>query len=252
MRLLKQLAYGLLYFFIFSVLGSVIYGGYFYETPTCFDDIQNQEELGIDCDGECIACELKNATLRTSEVNILQAGEGKITLVTKIDNPVNYGAVFEYKIDVIGKFGNLLQRIDGESSANPRSSRHIVVPGLQFDIDDTSRAFVETNNVKWSEGEGEELLIVEIIGAATSINENDIRVTGGALNRSIDLIKRARITALLVDEEGYTVSASAVDVINIGVSEEKSFTIFFPKLEDTEPASGQIHTEIFGEVMPGS
>jgi len=250
MRFFKQLGYGSLYLLIFTLIGSGIYWAYFYTIPTCFDNIQNQDELGVDCDGSCVACDIKNAVLSTTDVDVLHAGDGKITLLTKIDNPINYNATFEYKIDIFGSFGTPLHSIVGESSVNPNSGRYIVIPGVTFDKNDVSKATVEIINATWVENFDTEFFAVEIKNPETVITGNEAKVTGKVFNGSLDLVRRARVTVLLTNQQNEIISASAVDINNVGVSEEREFKVFFPSIEGLGLELAPIRTRIFSEIIP--
>ena len=59
-RFLRRLIFGVFYLAVFGGLSYSIYllgirGG-----ASCFDGRQNQSELGVDCGGSCVSCELKN------------------------------------------------------------------------------------------------------------------------------------------------------------------------------------------------
>jgi len=227
MRISKQLLYGFMYLLVFSLVGLAVYRIYFYEAPTCFDNIQNQKETAVDCGGPCVSCVIKNAQLEKNEVDILNAGDGKITLLAKIKNPIDYSAVFEYKIDVIG----------------------IVIPGLALNSKDVSRVVIEVLDTKWNEKADERLPNVKLENSGIVFTDDEIRISGMLTNNSLDLTERARVTAILLNNESVILSASAVDVTNIRPSGEKSFTIFFPKISGTEFNQELIQSAIFTEII---
>jgi len=82
----------------------------------------------------------------------------------------------------------------------------------------------------------------------TVVTDDGARITGRAFNDSLDIIKRVRVTALLLDLGESVLGASAVDVQNIGVAQEKAFTVFFPKL-DAELGQSEVETKIFSEIV---
>ena len=248
MRISKQLLYGFMYLLVFSLIGLAVYRIYFYVAPTCFDNIQNQKETAVDCGGPCVSCIIKNAQLEKNEVDILNAGDGKITLLAKIKNPIDYSAVFEYKIDVIG-FGVSLHSEIGTSSVNPNGERYIVIPGLALNSKDVSRVVIEVLDTKWNEKADERLSNVKLENSGIVFTDDEIRISGMLTNNSLDLTERARVTAILLNDESVILSASAVDVTNIRPSGEKSFTIFFPKISGTEFNQELIQSAIFTEII---
>ena len=78
-RTLKQLLYG---FFYLVILLAVVLGAYllfFQKSSSCFDNIKNQEAVGIDCGGSCIECDLKNVKeLIIQPANIFDNGNRSI------------------------------------------------------------------------------------------------------------------------------------------------------------------------------
>ena len=248
MRFLKQVTYGSLYLIVFALVGLGVYKVYFYETPTCFDGILNQNELSVDCDGTCIPCEIKNAKLETQTISVMRAGEGRVTVLAKVVNPINYNATFEYKINILGTFNTSLQSLSGASSINEESERYIVIPGIALNKDDVSKATIEITNAKWDEDSTTKLPEVELRNLQTVVTDDGARITGRAFNDSLDIIKRVRVTALLLDLGESVLGASAVDVQNIGVAQEKAFTVFFPEL-DAELGQSEVETKIFSEII---
>jgi len=107
-RILKQLGYGSLYLAIIMVFVVGIYSVTVREDPTCFDNIQNQSEEGVDCGGDCVSCVLKNAKLEIRQSTFIPAGADRITVLAVVRNPTETGAFFSYKIDVESNFGGTL------------------------------------------------------------------------------------------------------------------------------------------------
>ena len=247
MRIFKQLLYGFLYLLALSLISLAVYRIYFYEAPTCFDNIQNQDETAIDCGGLCVSCIIKNARLETEDIKILDAGDGRTTLLAKVRNPIDHSVVFEYKIDAVG-FEASLHSTRDVSSVNPNGERYIVIPGLTLESQDISRAIIEITDTKWNENANERLPNVRLENSETLFIGGQARINGTLINTSLDLVERARVTAILLNDENKILSASAVDVANIRSSGEKSFTVFFPDISNREPNPDAINVIVFTEI----
>ncbi len=50
----RRLQYGGMYMSFLALCTIGVYYGFFYQSPTCFDGIQNGEERAVDCDGSCV------------------------------------------------------------------------------------------------------------------------------------------------------------------------------------------------------
>jgi Mg-chelatase subunit ChlD len=68
------------------VLG--VYYGYFYASPTCFDGIQNGDESGIDCGGECVPiCASNVATPEIEWTESFKIASNQYNSVAYVNNP---------------------------------------------------------------------------------------------------------------------------------------------------------------------
>lgn len=249
-RILKQLAYGSLYLAVILVFSAGIYIIVGRENPTCFDDIQNQSEEGVDCSGPCISCTLKNAKLEISQTAFIPAGTGRITILTKVENSVEVGAFFSYTIDVSSNFGGILTSVDGASFVGAMDIRYIVIPGLNINPSDAEEAIVKITNIEWDTDSviTKSLLLTQ--GVHVVIEDEEIRVVGELVNQSGEILNTVRITALLIDEEQDILSASAKTIKNVSVISSTPFTIFFPTIDGVTENTEQLHTMVFSEVVP--
>jgi len=249
MRLLKQLTYGILFILIPVGIVSGIYIFKSFEAPTCFDSIRNQNEVDVDCGGECTECETKDAKLNIEDSVFFKAGDGQVTLVNNIENPINRGALFEYNINLFGSFGGVIQSIEGASSIEPSGQRYIVLPGINIDRADIERAELEVTRIKWNDDSKLRTLLLEQSGTQTVLENNQAKIVGNLTNISNEIVETARITALLFDEDGKIVNASSAELKNISVLDKTPFTIFLP-LEGASSSQAPIRTRIFSEIIP--
>ena len=131
-RLKKQIIIALIVLGIFSAIGGGIYLTHKPE-PTCFDEIQNQKEEGIDCGGPCISCDLKyNPPLSLAAAPILLTNEnGKIDVLFKIINrSEQWGAKsFSYKVIFTGANGEKQEFIKS-GFILPHEVRYFLVSNL--------------------------------------------------------------------------------------------------------------------------
>ena len=250
MRILKQLIYGSIYLSILAVVVIGVYRFAVYVAPTCFDNIQNQGETAVDCDGTCISCALKNAKLNTTEPVFLPAGEDRLTVLAEVMNPGELGAVFEYRIDILGSFGGILTSIDGVSLIAPMGRRLIVIPGANLNPGDAENATIDILEIKWDRGVKVSVPAIEARSVETQIAGGGLTVTGEVVNLSGEIIEAARVTALLLDGEGDILSASATQIRNIRVNDSVSFKIFFPVIDELSLQAVEFQTKVFPEVVP--
>ncbi|MFH1188626.1 MAG: hypothetical protein V1652_02145 [bacterium] len=249
-RRLKQIGYGFFYVIVSCVLSICCYLLFFTKYSTCFDGIQNQQELGIDCGGSCIDCELKVAKIDISQVYILSAGKYKSTLVFAITNTAKkYGVYrFDYTLDVFSQFETKLAVFQGVSSLLPGETKYLVVPGISLDSRDIKRATCTTTNVEWKEKDA--LLGFSLSSEAlkTQVFVDDIEVSGIVKNDGATASGKIKLTGLLFGSDGTLLAASTTIVDEISAYNTMSFTIFFPKLTEIVQRLDYSKTQIFYEI----
>lgn len=250
MRILKQFIYGSLYLAILAVVVISVYRFIVYVAPTCFDNIQNQNETAVDCDGTCISCALKNAKLDTTEPVFLPAGEDRLTVLTEVVNPGKLGAAFEYRIDILGSFGGILTSINGVSLIAPMGRRFIVIPGANLNPGDAESATIDILEIQWDPEDKVTAPAIETKSVETQITDGELVIVGKVVNLSGEIIEAARVTALLLNGDGDILSASATQIKNIRVNDGASFKIFFPTIDELSLEAEEFQTKVFPEVIP--
>lgn len=247
-RIFKQLAYGSLYLAVILIFSVSIYSIVGREEKTCFDNIQNQSEEGVDCSGPCISCTLKNAKLGISQTAFIPAGTGRITILTKVENPTEVGAFFSYTIDISSNFGGILTSVDGTSFVGERGLRYIVIPGVNINPEDAEEAIVRITHVEWDTDRVITKSLLSTQGVQVVIEDEEVRVVGELVNQSGEILNTVKITVLLVDEEDI-LSASAKTIKNVSVIDSTPFTIFFPTIDGLTADTEQLYTMVFPEVV---
>lgn len=127
-RAFKQIIIALVFFLILCGVGFLIYY-YVQPEPSCFDNIQNQEEKEVDCGGPCIPCEL----MHIKDIEVLWtekilAQENLYDLVAQIKNPnQNYGSGdLSYKFEFYDSSNNLLGECSGSSFILPNQTKYLI------------------------------------------------------------------------------------------------------------------------------
>ncbi len=83
----RRLQYTLGFIFVSVLLGLVIYGTQFYARPTCFDNLPNGTERGVDCDGSCKRiCAISVTAPQVLWANSFEIVDGQYNAVAYIEN----------------------------------------------------------------------------------------------------------------------------------------------------------------------
>lgn len=132
-RLFKQLVIGGVYLVIFALIGWGAYGAWFKPSPTCFDNIKNQNEEDVDCGGSCEPCGRRSIKpLELVSQRILPVRPGVYDFVARLRNPnALYGAErFQYTVRWLDATNRVLAERGGTAYILPRGTRSLIVQGV--------------------------------------------------------------------------------------------------------------------------
>jgi len=233
-RTTKQLIYGAVYLVIALLVILGVYGIWFRKMPTCFDNIQNQGETGVDCGGPCVPCALKNLSIDTSVKPMpLQAGtDQSVILLTFKDDSGDYGADFSYNVVVDSVIlGEQIDAFNGTSSIAPDGSRYIVLTGIPDNAADIGSINLTTSNVSWVPSAKVVQYDLSISGTSTDITQSGGYVGGTISNNTASNITDLKLSAILYDNSGNIIGASDRDVGSVPAFSKEPFQVFFPSMD---------------------
>lgn len=248
-RFLKQLIYGFLYFFMLAGIAYAIYYFYFIPEQSCFDNIQNQSETGLDCGGTCIDCELKTLILKIDKPQTFEAGQFKSTLLAKITNPsLNYGLNnFEYEFQVFSQFGTLISKFQGDSYILTNESKYLIVPGIDIDHRDVSYVTVSIPSQNWERRANLPDINLKFKDLLTLPVSKTVQVSGVLKNDSGSGFSSVSIIGILFDKSDNIINASWTKIDNVRAFSESPFTIFYPTIKNVQDINAG-RTKVFYEV----
>jgi Mg-chelatase subunit ChlD len=206
----RRLQYGTGYTLVLMGMSVLVYYQYFYQPPTCFDGLQNGDELGIDCDGSCVricAAGVMPPTVRwTASFPSLP---GQYNAVAYVEN-TNQGAgtpELNYTFELYDASGLIAER-SGTTVLPPDSA----YPVFEGRIDTKGRTPTETKLVL----EPAELWLPYSFGRAqfrtTDMNltgaDDDPRLTVKVENTELDEAKEVEVVATIFDARGNPLTSS--------------------------------------------
>jgi len=218
-----------------GILFFVFYFLFLKPTASCFDNIQNQDELGVDCGGICdLSCEQKNAQpLEVSYVRKVKDGDNKVILLAEIKNPnFEFGASsFEYSFDITDISGEKIKSISGQSFIYPGETKYLSEI-IDFDKNYFSQDISLAQYI-WKSKDEFKKPNIQVRENKTEINSKDSiypLVVSGVI-KNIDIISASKviISAFIYDNMGTMIGISKTELENLNPTDEKNFTIVFPK-----------------------
>lgn len=246
----KHALYGSLFLFIFALIITAAYLLFFWSSPSCEDNVLNQDEESVDCGGVCIDCEVKNFRLIRSEVGIMPISGTKLTLVASLTNLArDYGATgVRYSLDIKSIAGDSLDLIEGETVVLPEAIKYIIEPNLPIHPSDIGRIDFEVDQefeiVPKDSFVQHDIIIKQ---AKPTLSEGVMRVDGIVANNTGSDISTLKLNALIRDSQAQLVSAAITVVNQLPAFGSKTFSVFVPVPSDI--VLDELKTDILWEVV---
>lgn len=240
-RLAKQIFYAAGYLSALFLVIFIAYLIWFKPAPTCFDNRQNQNETGVDCGGQCPACEIK--TLALPEVSWLKyfSADNQTVIAAEIKNSnLNYAAdYFSYTVDIYDNDGVKIKSLMKNSFIYAGEIKYLV-ESVEIDSKKIKEVKISFFNIHWKLNEEFKKPITQL----REIKTESTAVSGFLTNNNAFRLSKIRIFGFLYDQYGILISASKTELENISAFEEKFFKINFPKnLSDINPNKTKVYAE---------
>lgn len=228
-RLLKQTGYGIFFLLFWLAIGFGVYRLYPRPAPSCFDGLKNGAETGLDCGGGCLPCELKSARLRTGEVLVFKAGPTASVLAVQAANPIkDYGARFDYQLDVFGSFGVKAESENGSALILPGGEEAFVFPPIALAADQITRASFKILSLRWLGPESLPQAKIDIASGVLSPEASPPYLETTLTNSLAAAVPPFYLSALVFDASGRLVAASEKEIIGLAAGATDRSVLFFP------------------------
>lgn len=240
-RIFRKLLFGGVFLFFVAGTSYCIYQIYFPALPSCSDNIQNQDEVGIDCGGICgNECPPSSPPADTKPIEVVWARVinsdiGVYDLAAKIINSNLYWGVAEFKYDFIARDSNDTAVIErsGTSYLLPESYDYIIIPSIRTDKNPVR---AELNIIK----EGQKWASVSSVYNNLSLSlpfrekrydaqdENGLPVVSAILTNATTYdFDKIDIKVVLFDENNEPVAVNVSDRRTMRSGEEQSLRLFW-------------------------
>ena len=209
----KKLSYISIIIVVLAILGA---GLYFYlrQAPTCFDQKQNQGELGVDCGGSCNAvCSSEATDLVLRWSRFFRVRQGIYTAVSVIENPNRFAAEqMSYSFKLYDKNSILIKEVHGMTFVNPSEQFVVIEPNINVGERLPARVSFQIDNISpW-------VREVEIEKPTFEIKNKNIKLLPtpelslDLVNNSLSEVFDVYVTVVVLDFDGNAVGASSTFV----------------------------------------
>jgi hypothetical protein len=253
----KKIVYGLVYIFIVFIVVYLIWFLPSKPQPTCFDNILNQDEEGVDCGGPCeISCYAKYAKpleVLDSFLFFKDLEQGKLFTLFTIRNKNNETGshLFYFTLKFFDDKNNFVGSVDEKTSILPGESKMILsqYESSVYNIERIKKAKVEFGNFNWAKG-------VEFLKPNIILKENPVLyeengnlvVEGTISNQSLFRLPKVRILALILNKYDDVLFALQTITGSVESYEDYNFKIFLPLRLIKENNLKNLKADIFAYV----
>ena len=204
---------------VLIALGLVLAGAYFsfvYHAPSCSDNVQNQNEAGIDCGGPC--AKLCSAPLVSALwAQSVEVAPGVYHAVAMVQNPESDAGTnsLPYTFSLYDASNILIAERKGTMELFPGD----IVPLFEANIITGSRTpahtFVSFGQAVWAKMDAVQNPIRIV---SQTLDQTALRLTAHIQNISVYPLANIVLTAFLYDEAGNIVNASQTTVANVAAN----------------------------------
>ena len=246
-RRAKQLIYGTLYGLVLLGIIAGAYFSFFRVAPSCFDNVQNQNETGVDCGGSCPnACVPSDAkSISVREVRTFTSSEGHVTALGQIaDTSSDFAARgFDYTFTLYDASSNIVQTVSGHSFIYAGEVKYLLAPNVSV-ANPVDRAVLAISNVDWVTASA--LGIVPQFGnspsvAGNTVSSSTVTVDGQLIDRDFATFTDILIIAILKSTDGREIGASQTKIDRIAPNETANFSVSYPAIPGLDPSLTQLY-----------
>ena len=231
-RFLKHFFYGIFYLAIFAGIGYLVFLLFVKPPASCFDNIQNQNELGVDCGGPCakvcLPSTIRPLTL-SGEAQLFSAnGLWSVLFWPENPNPDYAVTNFKYAVNIYDEAGLIIKTLSGESFLYASEIKYIDIPAINLGSSMPSRAEFQITDPVWIEAGkfSKPNLIVQ--SPSASISGNNVEYRGRVVNRDTVPFGTIKVVAIFNDAMGNRAGVSETEIQNLAPGDSKDFTVLYP------------------------
>ena len=228
----RQFFYVIVFIVFLGILGFLIIYPQVNKIPSCTDDVQNGNEVGIDCGGSCArACSFQVDQISVLWARTFEVIPGRYNAVAYLENHNKNTAIYKisYKFRFADKDNIYIGKRDGETFVPPGGKFAIFEAGIGVGNSiPVYTTFEFTETPVWTTVPEDKVNQLKVLVSDIKLeNQNTApHLSATIKNDSLFTIPEVSVVAFLYDQKGNAVSASRtyLDVLAGGESKNIDFT----------------------------
>jgi hypothetical protein len=215
--------------------------------PSCFDNIQNESEQGIDCGGPCAKICIPTGTQPIGEIGTVSVFApllGHVTLLAQIVNPNSDFAAdtFDYAFNLYDAAGNIIGTVPGTSFIYADQTKYLAVPNSAVsgaidhaDIVINAPHWVPAGNL----GLAPQFAFQNVV--ATAPSSGTVAIGGTIIDQDAASFSNLAIIAVLKNASGVPIGVSVTQLDSISPNQPANFSVTYPVASSTiNPAATEL------------
>ena len=240
---------------IYLLIILTIVGVFYYFSapkPSCYDNVQNQNEEGIDCGGVCLKkCEIvPQEKISVGDAGFVESGvAGEYDVYAQIQNPNQMFGAESFKYEFIAKdsTGAEIANFSGTGFILPGETKYIVKNNLVMNVVPSS-VELTVSDTNWVEkNEFYEKPQLRIINKKYNLITSGIGYAEalGLLNNDSALdFALINLEIILKDANGKIVALNSTEMRTVKAGEGRDFRVFWPNKFPGDVAYMEVQAEV--------
>ncbi len=215
---------------LFTAASFFMFYKFWYQAPTCNDNLKNGDETGIDCGGSCsLICSSEAISpIVRWDPRLFEVLSGVWSAVVYVENPnLNADAVVNYKFSIYGQNNELISERSGLTLLPKNKTVGVFEGSIQLGNKRPARAIFEIDKkIIWRK---------DVKGDSVTITHSPIlraekspRVEAEVANNNVDDIENIELVAVVFDTKDNAIAASRTFIEKIRKNEKKEVFFTWP------------------------
>ena len=246
-RRIKQFIYGLVFLLVLAIVGWGIYAAFLKPAPSCFDNVQNEGEAGVDCGGPCTKQCVPSGIQPVAEIGtvaVFSPIAGHVTLLAQVANPnADFAAdALDYTFNLYDATGNIVATVPGTSFIFADQTKYLIVPNYAVSLP-IDHAEIVFGGPHWVSAETLGLIprfAFQNI-AVSSPATGTVAAGGTVVDQDPASFKNLLVIAIFKNTNGAIAGVSDTELDGISPNQPVNFSITYPiSAQNINPAAIQL------------
>lgn len=243
-RFFKHFFYGIFYLAVLAGIGYLMFLFFVKPPASCFDNIQNQNELGVDCGGPCakicLPSTIRPLTLSGEAQLFSTDGLWSVLFWPENPNPDYAVASFNYSVNIYDEAGSVIKTLSGDSYLYAGEIKYIDIPAVDLGSSAPAKAEFKITDPVWIEAAKFSKPNLAVQSPSAAVSGKNIEYRGRVVNRDTVPFATVKVVAIFNDAMGNRAGVSETEIQNLLPGDSKEFTVLYPfspdlNLDGTQP-----------------